>query len=46
MKKHWDYGYYEIRGGLIYYYTETREFERVKIINRTNKLKDENKRNI
>jgi hypothetical protein len=33
MKKHWDYGYYEIKNGLIYYYTETGKFERVKIIN-------------
>ena len=40
MKKHWDYGYYEIRGGLIYYYTETGEFERIKIINRTKELKN------
>ena len=43
MKKHWDYGYYEIRGGLIYYYTDIGEFERVKIINRKAKLK--NKKN-
>ena len=33
MKKHWDYGYYEIKNGLIYYYSDTGEFERVKIIN-------------
>ncbi len=33
LKKHWDYGYYEIKGGLIYYYTETGEFERVKFYN-------------
>ena len=33
MKKHWDYGYYEIKNGLIYYYSDTGEFGRVKIIN-------------
>ena len=43
MKKHWDYGYYEIRGGLIYYYTETGKFERTKIINRTKQLNYESK---
>tara|TARA_Y100000114_G_C11760630_1_gene329400 strand:- start:2295 stop:2411 length:117 start_codon:yes stop_codon:yes gene_type:complete len=30
LKKHWDYGYYEIRGCFIYYYDDNGEFERVK----------------
>lgn len=35
MRKHWDYGFYEIKNGLIYYYTDEGEFEKVKIINKT-----------
>ncbi len=34
MKKHWDYGYYEIKNGLIYYYDNNKKFEKVKIVNK------------
>ena len=34
LKKHYDYGYYKIKNGLIYYYDNNKKFERVKIYNK------------
>ena len=39
MKQHWDYGYYENKGGLINYYDDNKELEKVKIY--SNRLTDE-----
>tara|TARA_B100001059_G_C17740061_1_gene531121 strand:+ start:172 stop:294 length:123 start_codon:yes stop_codon:yes gene_type:complete len=34
LKKHWDYGYYRVKNGFIYYYDNDKNFERMKVINK------------
>ena len=33
MKKHWDYGFYQIKGGFIYYYDDDKKLEKIKVYN-------------